>query len=221
MRLFAIGSAALLAFGAGCATGASFVEDAGPTGVVTVDGGQVVEGGIIILPGTGTGSGTAAGTGTGTGTGTSAATSTGTGTSAGSSTATSSGSDAGGCIDGETLCSLGCTDTTSDPANCGGCGASCSSGNCMNGICLGGSGTGTGTGTGTGGGGYTCAHSPCTSGAALDPNCDQGADQVVSFICNQVRPQCCETSWSMTCAELTQEACGTGTQDDICEDPGC
>ncbi len=103
MRLFTFGSAALLAFGAGCATGSSFIGDAGPEGVPVDGGGVRVEGGIIILPGTGTGTGTGAGTGTGTSAGTSAASSTATGTSTGTTTASSTGSDAGGCIDGETL----------------------------------------------------------------------------------------------------------------------
>jgi hypothetical protein len=56
---------------------------------------------------------------------------------AGSDDATSGGDGNGGsCNPGQILCGGSCVDTSSDPANCGSCGASCDGGTCCQSICV-------------------------------------------------------------------------------------
>ncbi len=60
---------------------------------------------------------------------------------------------------------------------------------------------------GVGNGGGDCAHSPCTIGVALDPNCDP----CVKAIC-AVSPDCCTTTWGANCMIGAVVACaGTCT----------
>lgn len=57
----------------------------------------------------------------------------------GSSGGGDSSVDGGGgptCTGGKTLCGSSCVDTTSDPANCGKCGASCDGGSCCASVCV-------------------------------------------------------------------------------------
>jgi hypothetical protein len=152
---------------AGCAAGATTAEgllgDAGSGGTPPSDTGIVFnESGI---PGTGTGSGGPvfimdSGTGTGT-----AGTGTGTG---------STGTGTGGCLNGQTMCTTGCTDITSDPSNCGGCGMSCNGGTCAASTC---------SSTGGCGGGETSCSGTCTDTSSDPDNCGTCGTQCPSATC--------------------------------------
>jgi len=128
----------------------------------------------------------------------------------------SGGGDTGStsCPGTESNCSGICTDTTSDPDNCGGCGFPCVSGeSCVSSNCTGG-----GT-PDAGSGGGPCAHSPCQTGAALPDGCDDSLDGMVSFVCDDVGDTaCCSSSWSAQCVSEAEEYCSILGG---CFDPDC
>jgi hypothetical protein len=213
---------------AACATGAAVGNGFDAAGLGTSSGTTAGEGGIIKLPSSSSsGSVVFVGddAGSGSGTGTSTATAAGgndasTGTDTGTS---SSSSSSGSCIDNETMCDGECTDTTSDPDNCGSCGKMCSSSVCTNSMCesdSGGDDGGLGFDSG-GGGGYTCSHSPCTTGAPLMDGCDDGIDGSATGVCDDLGlTQCCTQQWSSECVQAVMSAC-IFHHVDICNDPGC
>lgn len=119
---------------------------------------------------------------------------------------------AGGCSAGQTMCVAACTDTTTDPFNCGSCSNVCMSGTCVSGQC---------GSSGGGGGGGGCAHSPCTTGSALQPGCDDSVDGLVTFVCMDL-PQCCSSSWTSDCVMDAESYCiDPFNGQDVCMDPSC
>jgi hypothetical protein len=121
----------------------------------------------------------------------------------------------GGCGAGETMCDGICTNTDTDPDNCGMCGKQCSSNMCSGGTCAAGS-----NDAGGGGSGYTCSHSPCSVGGALQENCDEGDDDLVSQVCSDI-PSCCTSSWTNDCVNDMEEYCECPFFGSACIDPGC
>ncbi len=79
----------------------------------------------------------------------------------------------------------------------------------------------------SGGDGYTCAHSPCTAGAALEESCDENQDDVVYYVCSHAgldMKSCCDTEWTSSCANAAVTACmnaASGYPSYTCVDPGC
>jgi len=216
---------------AGCAQGAKVgagLDDGGTLGVVspTNDGGLVISfdtggGGPVFLDGS-----TGTGTGTGTGVTTSTSNSTSTSTDAGA-TSTGTGTGTSTCDGTLTLCAAGCTDTTTDPMNCGACGNLCST-VCVNSMCEGGSSSSSSSSSSShhGGGGYSCSHSPCETGAALTDDCDGDEpsateDALVTLICDdEGYPECCTSGWGQECVDAANSFC-IFHHEDICGDPGC
>jgi hypothetical protein len=69
--------------------------------------------------------------------------------------------------------------------------------------------------------GYTCSHSPCATGSALDPSCDYEDNQIVDVVCGYYDPDCCTHSWSAQCVMFAEEACTGHHGQDLCVEPGC
>ncbi len=129
-------------------------------GVLAVSGAAGIDGGPGGSGSSGSGSGSgSSGSSSGSGSGTSGA------SSGGSSGATTCSTD-GDCAAGQSCCGVSCTDTSSDPDNCGGCGNPCSPDvACSNGTCV-------------GSGGGNCVN-PVTAMAVVcdptEPDCCYGA----------------------------------------------
>src|SRR5271170_2414061 len=99
---------------------------------------------------------------------------------------------------------IGCSpaaDPISNPAN-NGTGGNGTGGNADMAIPV--NGGGGGGGGGSGGGGDSCAHSVCTSGAALNGGCDACATQVCAS-----DSYCCSTSWNSRCVTEAMSICGS------------
>ncbi|XXY50795.1 hypothetical protein WME91_06580 [Sorangium sp. So ce269] len=56
-------------------------------------------------------------------------------------------------------------------------------------------------------GGGSCAHTPCTTGAALTSGCDAAQANCVASIC-AVDPFCCSNQWDSRCVSKVASVCG-------------
>lgn len=115
------------------------------------------------------------------------------------------GIDGGGsCVGGETRCGASCTDTQTDPTNCGGCGRSCvvtnASPACMAGSC----------GVGTCDAGFLDCDANPVNGCESPDECSDGA--ACSTSCGSTGTTGCADRCAPTC-EAPAEACN-GVDDD-------
>jgi hypothetical protein len=62
----------------------------------------------------------------------------------------------------------------------------------------------------------SCAHSPCTTGGALQDGCDGNDEDITDFVCLFFDPSCCTTSWDSTCVSYASLV-----EANACQGGGC
>jgi hypothetical protein len=123
----------------------------------------------------------------------------------GSTTPPPSDDDASGptCTGGKTLCDGACVNTNTNANDCGGCDIACDANStCSGGQCIPNAPTSNAPPQGQ------CSHSLCTTGDALDEDCDPAECTVV--ICDPEflwDDYCCDTSWDAQCVQEVDDYC--------------